>query len=214
MTLVTSATPSLATEPDLLLPAPEPGRWRMLHFTWIAFFLTFVAWFNLAPFKSTIGRVLHLSEAELNTLLICNVALTIPARIAIGMLVDRFGPRRVFTALLLAVGLPCFLGAIATHYWQMVVARLLISCVGAGFVVGIRLVAEWFDAREIGWAEGIYGGLGNFGMAAATFGLPLLALVFGKENGWRWAMAVSGLLCMVYAGIFYRNLLDAPPGKP
>lgn len=195
------------------LPPLEPARWRMLHFTWLAFFLTFVVWFNLAPFKSTIGRVLHLSEAELNTLLICNVALTIPARIAIGMLVDRFGPRRVYTGLLLSVALPCFLGAFATHYWQMVVARLLVSCVGAGFVVGIRLVSEWFDAREIGWAEGIYGGLGNFGMAAATFGLPLLALLFGKENGWRWAMAVSGLLCLAYAGIFYRNLLDAPPGK-
>ncbi|MGB1022353.1 MAG: MFS transporter, partial [Synechococcus sp.] len=25
------------------------GRYRTLHLTWIAFFLTFVVWFNLAP---------------------------------------------------------------------------------------------------------------------------------------------------------------------
>src|SRR5439155_8382484 len=123
-------------------------------------------------------------------------------------------PRRVYSGLLLAVAAPCIGCAVATSYMQLVICRLLVSCVGAGFVVGIRMVGEWFDKSEIGWAEGIYGGLGNFGMAAATFGLPLVALVFGKENGWRWAMAVSGLLCMVYAGIFYRNLLDAPPGKP
>jgi NNP family nitrate/nitrite transporter-like MFS transporter len=62
-------------------------------------------------------------------------------------------------------------------------------------------------------AEGIYGGLGNFGMAAATFGLPLLALLFGPENGWRWATAISGLLCVVWAFVYYRYAIDAPPGK-
>jgi len=94
-----------------------------------------------------------------------------------------------------------------------VVARLLVSCIGAGFVVGIRLVSEWFDAREIGLAEGIYGGLGNFGMAAATFGLPLLALLWGGENGWRFAMIVSAVLCVLWAGVFYRYAQDTPPGR-
>lgn len=194
-------------------PSPRhPGRWQTLNLAWIAFFLTFVVWFNLAPFKSTVARVLNLTNEQVTTLMICNVALTIPARILVGMLVDRFGPKRVYTGLLLAVSLPCIGCALATEYWQLVVGRLLVSCVGAGFVVGIRLVGEWFDAREIGWAEGIYGGLGNFGMAAATFGLPLLALAFGGANGWRWAMAASGVACIGYAFIFYRMVVDAPAG--
>jgi NNP family nitrate/nitrite transporter-like MFS transporter len=75
------------------------------------------------------------------------------------------------------------------------------------------MVGEWFDASEIGLAEGIYGGLGNFGMAAATFGLPLLALAFGPDTGWRWATAVSGILCLVWAVVFYRKAIDAPPGR-
>src|SRR5206468_4590381 len=123
------------------------------------------------------------------------------------------GPRKVFTGILAFAALPCLAIAFSSHFWQLVVCRLLISCVGAGFVVGIRLVGEWFDAREIGLAEGIYGGLGNFGMAAATFGLPLLALAFGKDNGWRWAMALSGVLSAGYALLFYANIADAPPGK-
>jgi NNP family nitrate/nitrite transporter-like MFS transporter len=185
----------------------------MLNLTWVSFFLTFVVWFNLAPFASTIGKALALSADQVKTLLICNVALTIPARILVGQLVDRFGPRRVFTGLLIGVAVPCTLCALATSYWQMVVARLLVSCVGAGFVVGIRLVGEWFDAREIGTAEGIYGGLGNFGMAAATFALPLVAIAIGGENGWRWAMALSGVLCVAWAFYFYRRIQDAPPGR-
>ncbi len=194
------------------LDGADPQRWRMLHFTWGAFFLTFLVWFNLAPFASTIGRVFHLSAEQIKTLLICNVALTIPARIGVGMLVDRFGPRRVFTALLLIMSVPCLLFAMATSFWQLVVLRLAISCIGAGFVVGIRLVGEWFSPREIGLAEGIYGGLGNFGMFAATFGLPMLALLFSPENGWRWSIAISGMLCIVWSFVFYRNAVDAPPG--
>jgi NNP family nitrate/nitrite transporter-like MFS transporter len=191
----------------------EPARWRMLNLTWLAFFLTFVVWYNLAPFNTTIARVLKLTKEQSQALLLCNLALTIPARIAVGMLVDRFGPKRVYTGILLLVAIPCLACAMATAYWQLVLCRLLISCVGAGFVVGIRLVGEWFDAREIGLAEGIYGGLGNFGMAAATFGLPMLALAFGKDTGWRWAMAFSGILSAGYAILFYAKIADAPPGK-
>lgn len=204
--------PSHAPASDALPPL-EPARWRMLHLTWMSFFLTFVVWFNLAPFASTIGRALHLSADQLKTLLICNVALTIPARIFVGQLVDRFGPRRVFTWVLVGVAGPCVLCAMATSYWQLVICRLLVSCVGAGFVVGIRLVGEWFDAREIGTAEGIYGGLGNFGMAVATFALPLVAIAVGGDNGWRWAMVLSGVLCLVWAVYFYRNIQDSPPGR-
>ena len=188
-------------------------RWRVLHLTWPAFFFSFVAWFSLVPFASTIGRSLNLSAEQVQTLLICNVALTIPARIAVGMLVDHFGPRRVYSALLLAVAAPCVMCALASSYGQLVIARLLVSCVGAGFVVGIRLVGEWFDSREIGWAEGVYGGLGNFGMVGATFGLPLLALLFSPENGWRWAIGISGVLCAIYGVVFYSNVSDAPEGK-
>ena len=46
---------------------------------------------------------------------------------------------------------------------MLVVSRLMIGIVGAGFVVGIRMVSEWFPPAEVGTAEGIYGGWGNFG---------------------------------------------------
>lgn len=191
----------------------QPGRWKMLNLSWIAFFLTFVVWYNLAAFSTTIARALHLGVEQSQVLLLCNLSLTIPARIGVGMLVDRFGPRKIYAALLLFAAVPCLAIAFSNEFWQLVVCRLLISCVGAGFVVGIRMVSEWFDAREIGMAEGIYGGLGNFGMAAATFGLPVIALLFGKENGWRWATAISGLLCAAWAVVFFRYAVDAPPGK-
>src|SRR3954449_2196927 len=211
METLSPASPTLA--PAAAPDAPAPGRWRMLNLTWVAFFLTFVVWYNLGAFSTTIARVLHLSKEQSQVLLLCNLALTIPARIGVGMLVDRFGPRRIFTGVLAFAALPCLAIAFSNSFWQLVICRLLISCVGAGFVVGIRLVGEWFDAREIGLAEGVYGGLGNFGMAAATFGLPLVALAFSPEHGWRWATALTGLLCVVWAFVYYAKAVDAPPGR-
>src|SRR3954452_11393536 len=104
MEILSHASPvqAAAAAPD----APAPGRWRMLNLTWVAFFLTFVVWYNLGAFSTTIARVLHLTKEQSQVLLLCNLALTIPARIAIGMLVDRFGPRRVYTGVLLFASLP------------------------------------------------------------------------------------------------------------
>lgn len=134
------------------------GRYRILHLTWFAFFLSFVVWFNFAPLATTIKAELGLTEAQLRTLAICNVALTVPARVIIGMVLDRYGPRLTYAMLLLYATFPCLLFALAQDFNQLVISRLLLSVVGAGFVVGIRMVAEWFPPREIGLAEGIYGG--------------------------------------------------------
>ena len=82
------------------------GKYRILHLTWIAFFLSFVVWFNYAPFANTIAEQLGLTEAEKKTIALCNVALTIPARIFIGMALDRWGPRRVYAAILMFAVIP------------------------------------------------------------------------------------------------------------
>ncbi|MDF5723384.1 MAG: MFS transporter, partial [Rhizonema sp. PD37] len=150
------------------------GRYRILHLTWFAFFLTFICWFNFAPFATTIGTELHLEKAQISTLAICNVALTIPARIIIGMLLDRFGPRITYSILLSYAVVPCLITATAHDFNQLVWGRLLMGIAGSGFVVGIRMVSEWFPPKEIGSAQGIYGGWGNFGAAAAEFGLPIV----------------------------------------
>ena len=140
---------------------------RTLHFTWVAFFLTFFVWFNHAPLGAVIAEAFALTPLQWKALLILNVALTIPARIVIGMLVDKFGPRAMYALLLMASGVLCAFFALAQTFEQLALARFLMGFVGAGFVIGIRLVGEWFPAKEVGLAEGIYGGWGDFGSAAA-----------------------------------------------
>jgi NNP family nitrate/nitrite transporter-like MFS transporter len=187
---------------------------RVLHLTWFAFFCTFVAWFNFAPFAKTIGDQFGLTKAQVVTLGLCNLALTVPARIIVGGVLDRYGPRRTYTAILAFACIPCLLFATAQSFEMLVVSRLLMGIVGAGFVVGIRMVSEWFAPAEVGTAEGIYGGWGNFGAAAAALALPTVAGMFGGDDGWRWAVALTGLACLAYSLVYLRTVRDTPDGRP
>ncbi len=189
------------------------GKMRVLHLSWIAFFITFVVWFNHAPLVMAIADSLSLTREQLKTLLILNVALTIPARVIIGMLTDRFGPRRVYSALLALCSIPCFMYALADNFTQAAIARFLLGCIGAGFVIGIRMVSEWFPAKQLGTAEGIYGGWGNFGSAAAAMTLPTIALLFGGEDGWRYAVGITGLMSLAYSVVYFMSVSDTPKGS-
>lgn len=189
------------------------GKMKILHLSWFAFFISFFVWFNLAPMLQAIQETFGLTKSEITTLLILNVALTIPARVIIGMLTDKYGPKLVYSVLLIVMSGPCFLFAFASTYTQLAIARFLLGMIGAGFVIGIRMVSEWFPHNELGTAEGIYGGWGNFGSAAAAFTLPTVALMFGGEDGWRYAIAITGVMSLVVGFIYYFGTSDTPKGS-
>lgn len=189
------------------------GKMKILHMSWMAFFITFFVWFNHAPLLMSIKETLGLTGAQVKTLLILNVALTIPARIIIGMLTDKFGPRKVYSALLFICAFPCFMFAFADTFEMAALARLLLGFIGAGFVIGIRMVSEWFPHNELGTAEGVYGGWGNFGSAAASFTLPWIAVLIGGDDAWRYAIAITGVVCFFWSFVYYANVSDTPKGS-
>lgn len=194
----------------------DQERIWILHFTWIAFFIAFYLWFNMAPLATTMLKKLSwLTPDHLKALAIVNVALTIPARIIVGALIDRFGPRRVFSGLLIVMSVPAFIFAFGESFLQMLISRLILSSVGASFVIGIRMVAEWFPPKMVGRAEGFYAGWGNFGSAGAAMTLPWIALSwFGEyEDGWRYALAINAAVSLIYGVIYFFIVHDTPKGK-
>jgi len=189
------------------------GNTKILHLSWMAFFISFLVWFNHAPLLISIQESLGLTSQQIKTILILNVALTIPARIVVGMLVDKYGPKIMFPLLLGISSFICFFFALADSFEQLAAARFMLGFVGAGFVIGIRMISEWYPAKQVGLAEGIYGGWGNFGSAAAAMTLPTVALMFGGEDGWRYAVALTGAIALVYAFIYYYSVSDTPKGS-
>lgn len=185
---------------------------RALHLTWIAFFITFYVWFNMAPLASSmLASADWLTRDDIRLFAIANVAMTIPARIIVGMALDKWGPRRVFSVLMVVMAVPTLFFAFGDTKMQLFVSRLVLSSVGAGFVVGIHMTALWFKPRDIGFAEGFYAGWGNFGSAAAAMTIPTIALsVFGGDDGWRYAIAMSGIIMAAYGVFYWFAITDGP----
>ncbi|MEE9423997.1 MAG: MFS transporter [Methylococcales bacterium] len=189
------------------------GNIRILHLTWFAFFLSFMVWFAHAPLMAVIRDSMGLTDQEVKILLILNIALTIPARIIVGMLVDKYGPKQLFSSILILGGLISIAFAFAQNYQQLATLRFFSGFVGAGFVVGIRMITEWFPARQTGIAQGIYGGWGNFGSAGAAIILPSVAIYFGSENGWRYAIGIAGIITVIYGCLYYFSVSNTPKGS-
>ncbi|MDH3730279.1 MAG: MFS transporter [Acidimicrobiia bacterium] len=215
--MTTDRTP-LAEPPPQLLDFNQE-RIRVLHYTWIAFFMTFFVWFNMAPLSTTmLDSEGFLTDEHIKVLLIANVALTIPARIVVGALIDRLGARVVFSGLMVLMALPTIAFALGNSFVQLLVARLVLSSVGAGFVIGIKMVAQWFPPKYIGRAEGFYAGWGNFGSAFAAMTLPWITLTVMQgwfdlgDNSWRWAMGVNGIVLATYGVMYYFLVRDVPEG--
>ena len=185
---------------------------KALHLTWIAFFISFYVWFNMAPLASSMLRSVDwLTRDDIRLFAIANVALTIPARIIVGMALDRYGPRRVFSVLMVLMAVPCLFFAFGDTREQLFISRLVLSSIGASFVVGIHMTALWFKPRDIGFAEGLYAGWGNFGSAAAAITLPTIALtMYGGDDGWRWAIATSAIVMAAYGVFYWFAITDGP----
>ena len=186
-----------------------------LHLTWIAFFLTFVVWFNMAGVLSKmIEQFDWLSKSNVKALLVTNVALTIPARIIVGGLIDKYGPRRIFAGLMVIMVIPGLTFAFGDNFTQLVLSRLGLGAIGAGFVIGIKMTANWFTPKYIGRAEGFYAGWGNFGSAAAAALVPFVAVnMLGGD--WRWSLAITSIITAVYGVIYFFVVKDHPEGyKP
>jgi NNP family nitrate/nitrite transporter-like MFS transporter len=126
-------------------------------------------------------------------------------RLFAGMAADRFGGRRVFTALLVFAAVPAAAIGLSTSYTQLLVFGLLLGLAGTTFPVGVGFTSKWFSSEKQGTALGVYG-MGNIGQSIAVFGAPVLALQFGD---WRTVFFVFGAVALVWGVVFYLFAEDA-----
>ncbi|HLH07535.1 MAG TPA: MFS transporter [Terriglobales bacterium] len=192
---------------------------RAFHLSWIAFFLSFVAWFGIAPLMAVVRDDLKLTKAQIGDTVIASVAITIFARLLTGWLCDRLGPRRTYSALLIIGALPVMGIGLAHSYHSFLFFRLAIGLIGASFVITQYHTSIMFSRSVVGTANAITAGWGNLGGGVTQWVMPLLfgAIAgFGVDKflSWRLAMIVPGVL-MLLTGIAYgRFTQDTPGGRP
>jgi MFS family permease len=128
-------------------------------------------------------------------------------QIPTGILVDRYGPRRLLVVAACTMGVAQLLFAVAGSYPLALLARALLGLGDAlTFVSVLRFAAGQFAPRRYPVVVSITGTLGLVGNLAAT--LPLAALL--HRAGWTPTFAVAGLLSLVSGAAVYLLLPRSP----
>lgn len=191
---------------------------RAFHVTWIAFFLAFFGWFGVSPLMAVIREDLQLTQQQVGDTIIAGVFITIIARLIIGPLTDRFGPRRVYAALLVFGSLPVMFIGLSQDFAQFMLFRLMIGVIGASFVVTQFHTSVMFAPNVVGTANATTAGWGNLGGGVTQVVMPqvflvVVSIVGSEVLGWRVAMAIPGLALFVMGFVYYFLTQDAPDGN-
>jgi NNP family nitrate/nitrite transporter-like MFS transporter len=177
----------------------------------VAFTVCFYAWALLGPLGPDLQDELGLSDFELSVVVAVPVLLGSLMRIPLGALADRYGGRRVFTALLAYTPLPLVaLAVFDLSLGVILVFGFLLGFAGASFAIGVPFVNKWFPPERQGAALGIYG-MGMGGTVLAGLTAPAIADELGISGPF-WLAAGLVALTAVAFYVIARDPLGARSG--
>lgn len=205
-----------ATRINLLdLKSPQM---RAFHITWLSFFLCFFGWFGIAPLMAIVRDELDLTKAQIGNTIIASVSITVFARLLIGWLCDRIGPRITYTILLIFGSIPVMLIGLSNSYESFLLFRLAIGVIGASFVITQYHTSVMFAPNVVGTANATTAGWGNMGGGITQMIMPLIfaafvGLGFVEASAWRYAMVVPGIALLILGVLYYNFTQDTPEGN-
>jgi MFS family permease len=151
----------------------------------------------------------HLGPAALGTFTVLQVGVYALMQVPTGLLVDRYGARRVLTVAALLMGTGQLLFAFATSYPLGLLARAVLGVGDAmTFVSVLRLVAAHFPARRYAAITSFTAALGGLGNLASA--VPLSLLLAGA--GWTTTFAIAGAVTALYSVVLILRVRDNPIG--
>jgi MFS family permease len=133
----------------------------------------------------------------------------VPLQMPVGMLMDRFGPRRLMGFAAAVAGLGAIVFALAPNIETAYLGRFLVGLGSAFGWIGILTVATlWFPAERFALLTGIAQGIGMIG---AVFGQAPLAYAV-EAWGWRWTLGALAIYGVVLAIAIFWVVEDKRPG--
>ena len=191
---------------------------RAFHASWFAFFLCFFAWFGIAPLMAVVRDELGLTKQQIGNTIIASVAITIVARLFIGWLCDKIGPRITYTWLLILGSLPVMGIGLAHNYETFLLFRLAIGAIGGAFVITQYHTSVMFAPNCVGTANATSAGWGNLGGGVTQMIMPLIfagfvGLGYANNVSWRLSMVVAGMVCFLTGIAYFFFTTDYPNGN-
>jgi MFS family permease len=187
-------------------PRPEPARHRpaLRGHVGVRGWLLAVAVYVTAVFhRSSLGVAgldagdrFGISAGQLSVFVLLQLGVYAAMQVPTGILVDRFGPRRLLIAAASTMAVAQLLFAVAPSYPSALAARALLGCGDAlTFVSVLRFAAQHFSARRYPVIVALTGTLGAMGNIVAT--MPLSASL--DALGWTPSFAIAAATSAIVA---------------
>lgn len=183
-----------------LLKDPNKRKWVIVATMFIAIICNYLDRQLLSILKPEILEHFGIGDMQyawiVNVFLIC-YALMYPVS---GILVDRFGPKRVMLAGIAVWSLACIGGGLAQTVWQFAVCRGILGLaeptIFAGQLVAVTL---WFEKRQRATANSLCTVGGSLGAVIAPLVIAWLMRWF---SNWQEVFLVAGVAGLVIAGLW------------
>ncbi len=187
--------------------APTDKRSAVTVFaSFLHFDMCFTLWVLLGSLSIYITKDLHLNSAQQGLLVAIPTLSGSLMRIVMGVLSDRFGSKRIGTAMLLFLFLPLLLGwLLPVNFSGMIALGLMLGVAGSSFAVALPLASHWYPPSRQGLIMGITAA-GNIGTVVANLSAPSLA----KAYGWHAVLGLAMIPLAVVLLVFFLLAKESP----
>ena len=195
---------------NLNVPGVPGRRWRIGAVLALGVLINYFDRIALPVAVPQLQHDMSLNAAEIGILLSAFAWSYSGLQIPIGVLLDRFGVKGIGRLSAGLWGVAAAITALASGYWSLFVARLLLGVAEApSFPASSKATGYWFPRHERGLATAIFDASQKFGN---VIGVPVVAFAI-FTFGWRAGFVVTAILSFCYFFLFSTVYRDPSEDK-
>jgi predicted MFS family arabinose efflux permease len=166
----------------------------------LAYFISYLFRVVNSIIAPNLAADLHIGPADLGLLTSAYFVSFGAFQLPLGVLLDRFGPRRVEAGLLMFAAAGALIFGMAGNLTELSIGRALIGLgVAAGYMAAIKAYTLWFPPEQWPRINGLHLAAGGFGAMSAT--LPVeFALTY---TDWRGVFILLSILSAIVAAAIF-----------
>lgn len=190
-----------------LQPKASHARWWMLLLISLMYLITYLDRVNISTAAPLISKEFGFDKVTMGAIFSAFVWAYAMFQVPGGWLGDRFGPRKVLTAIVGYWSIMTAATAMAGSATSFIVVRFLFGIGEAGAFPGAtRAMQLWYSREERGFVQGITHSASRAGAAIA----PPIVVTIMATLGWHWVFYICGAIGFVWAALFYFVYRDLP----
>jgi ACS family D-galactonate transporter-like MFS transporter len=196
---------SLATTESIGRSSLPPYRWKIAWLLGLGVLVNYFDRVNLSVSHEALYTTFGISNIAFGYLSGAYNWTYAMCQLPIGVLLDRFGVKRIGRVSTFLWSIASFGAAITPNLGGFFAARFLLGVGEAPtFPANAKAIGQWFPPRERSFATSIFDAAAKF---APAVGVPLIGMLL-LRLGWRLSFAATGVISLMYFWLFWKTYRD------